>query len=335
MMQPTLRVVRSNVLVVLFSSANMRGLSMSRPSLRASCLHPSQRKRCRTSRSGHGRREIKFRKPCRQSVSCAAASQLKALVFDCDGVIVESEGLHREAYNAAFAHFNACIPGKQGNIEWSEEFYDELQNKVGGGKAKMRWYFGENGWPTSTEFQVPPQSEDEQAALIDALQDWKSLKYQDIIGTDAEARPGVMRLMDEARDAGIKVAVCSAATKSSVVHVVKSLLGDERFEALDCFLAGDDVPEKKPDPSIYTLAAKRLSVQPAECLVVEDSAIGLQAAVDAGMRCVITYTNSSKTQGFEGAEMIVRDLNADPHCVRIKDLVQAQDFLDDREVATP
>lgn len=61
----------------------------------------------------------------------------------------------------------------------------------------------------------------------------------------------------------------------------------------------------------------------------------LQAAVDAGMRCVITYTNSSKTQGFEGAEMIVRDLNADPHCVRIKDLVQAQDFLDDREVATP
>lgn len=57
-------------------------------------------------------------------------------------MIVESEGLHREAYNAAFAHFNACIPGKQGNIEWSEEFYDELQNKVGGGKAKMRWYFG-------------------------------------------------------------------------------------------------------------------------------------------------------------------------------------------------
>ena len=62
------------------------------------------------------------------------------------GVIVESEDIHREAYNAAFAHFKACIPGQQGNIEWSEEFYDELQNKVGGGKAKMRWFFG-NDWP--------------------------------------------------------------------------------------------------------------------------------------------------------------------------------------------
>lgn len=57
-------------------------------------------------------------------------------------MIVESEDLHREAYNAAFAHFKACIPGRQGNIEWSEEFYDDLQNTVGGGKAKMRWYFG-------------------------------------------------------------------------------------------------------------------------------------------------------------------------------------------------
>lgn len=49
-----------------------------------------------------------------------------------------------------------------------------------------------------------------------------------------------------------------------------------RLQALDCFLAGDDVPVKKPDPSIYTLAARRLGVQPAECLVIEDSAIGLQ-----------------------------------------------------------
>ena len=49
-------------------------------------------------------------------------------------------------------------------------------------------------------------------------------------GSDAQARPGIMRLVDEARQAGIKVAVCSAATKSSVIHVVKSVLGEERFQ---------------------------------------------------------------------------------------------------------
>ena len=58
------------------------------------------------------------------------------------GVIVESEDIHREAYNAAFAHFQARIGSEQKPIKWSEEFYDDLQNKVGGGKAKMRWYFG-------------------------------------------------------------------------------------------------------------------------------------------------------------------------------------------------
>ena len=60
-----------------------------------------------------------------------------------------------------------------------------------------------------------------------------------------------------------------------------------------------------------------------------------QAAVDAGMRCIITYTNSSQTQGFAGAEKIVCNLDADPHRVSIKDLLQAQDVLDDRETATP
>ncbi|DBB17786.1 TPA: hypothetical protein ACH3X3_002818 [Trebouxia sp. C0006] len=302
--------------------------------------------------------------------ACAAAGgdQLRALILDCDGVIVESEDLHREAYNAAFAHFKACV-GKQHVIDWSEEFYDDLQNKVGGGKAKMRWYFGEQGWPSSTMFSEAPRREEQQNALIDALQEWKSKKFQEIVaplcksmvrslhhplqylssmtmhttcqkmmantlrppGSDAEARPGIMRLMDEARQASIKVAVCSAATKSSVIHVVKSLLGEERFEALDVFLAGDDVPAKKPDPSIYTLAAERLGVQPSECLVVEDSAIGLQAAVDAGMRCIITYTNSSHSQGFSGAELIVSNLDAASHPVSIQSLLQSRELFDDRQ----
>lgn len=82
----------------------------------------------------------------RRSV-CAASSvessTIEALIFDCDGVIVESEGIHREAYNAAFQHFNVVCPGTSGPLVWTEEFYDMLQNKVGGGKPKMRWYFGE------------------------------------------------------------------------------------------------------------------------------------------------------------------------------------------------
>jgi beta-phosphoglucomutase-like phosphatase (HAD superfamily) len=60
--------------------------------------------------------------------------------------------------------------------------------------------------------------------------------------------------------------------------------------------AGDDVPKKKPDPLIYRVAAERLGVAPGDCCVVEDSMIGLQAALGAGMRCIITYTPSTKSQ---------------------------------------
>ncbi len=71
-----------------------------------------------------------------------------------------------------------------------------------------------------------------------------------------EARPGILELMDEAKAAGIPVAVCSAATKAACVFVVSTLLGPQRYGALDLFLAGDDVPVKKPDPTIY-LVRKR------------------------------------------------------------------------------
>ena len=121
-------------------------------------------------------------------------------------------------------------------------------------------------------------------------------------------RPGVIELMDAARAAGVPVAVCSASTKPAVVFVLGNLLGKERFEALDLFMAGDDVPLKKPDPTIYRVAAERLKVDPAKCIVVEDSLIGLKAALGAGMRCVITYTTGSVAQDFVGATAVLESL---------------------------
>lgn len=250
---------------------------------------------------------------------------MEALVFDCDGVIVESEDLHREAYNAAFKHFGLKIDNR--DVSWSEEYYDMLQNKVGGGKPKMRYHFGEHGWPSSNFLPHVPSEEGEQTSLIDALQDWKSDKYRDLIASDSvHARPGVMELLDEARAEGLKLAVCSAATKSSVAFCIKNLLGEQRYEALDCFLAGDDIPAKKPDPSIYKIASERLGVKPENCLVVEDSKIGLQAALGAGMPCLITYTRSTKSEDFQGAVRIVESLAK----VKLADLQSNDSVKDDR-----
>ncbi|KAL2343078.1 hypothetical protein Fmac_004363 [Flemingia macrophylla] len=253
------------------------------------------------------------------SVSASASHSLQALIFDCDGVILESEHLHRQAYNDAFVHFNVRCPSSSSPapLNWDVQFYDELQNLIGGGKPKMRWYFKEHGWPSSTLFASPPTNDQDRAMLIDTLQDWKTERYKDIIKSGTvKPRPGVLRLMDEARDAGKKLAVCSAATKSSVILCLENLIGLERFQSLDCFLAGDDVKEKKPDPSIYLTASKKLGISEKDCLVVEDSVIGLQAATKAGMSCVVTYTPSTAEQDFSEAIAIYPDLSN----VRLKDL---------------
>nr|XP_043606272.1 haloacid dehalogenase-like hydrolase domain-containing protein At4g39970 isoform X2 [Erigeron canadensis] len=231
------------------------------------------------------------------SSSTRTFAAMEALIFDCDGVILESEDLHRQAYNFAFQHFNVCCPSQPQPLNWDVHFYDILQNQIGGGKPKMRWYFKENGWPTSTIFSTPPETNTDRAKLIDTLQDWKTEKYKDIIKSGSvEPRPGVLRLMDEAKASGKKLAVCSAATKSSVILCLENLIGLDRFQGLDCFLAGDDVKEKKPDPSIYITASK--------------------AATKAGMSCVITYTSSTSNQDFTDAIAKFPDLSD----VRLKDL---------------
>ncbi|GLJ26627.1 hypothetical protein SUGI_0517560 [Cryptomeria japonica] len=249
-------------------------------------------------------------------------SELEALIFDCDGVILESEYIHRNAYNAAFAFFNVCCPTSSNLVVWDEEFYDQLQNQIGGGKPKMRWYFNKNGWPSSTILKNPPSNDSEKSMLIDTIQDWKTEKYKEIIRSgEIKPRPGVLQLMDEGRASGVKLAVCSAATKSSVVLCLESLLGLERFQQLDCFLAGDDVQTKKPAPTIYLEAAKRLGVSVKNCLVIEDSVIGLQAAVGAGMACVISYTSSTKDQDFASAKAIYPDMG-NVHLEDVKALLQ-------------
>ena len=168
------------------------------------------------------------------------------------------------------------------------------------------------GWPSSsTVLGGPCVTDADKDKLIDTLQDWKTEHYKELIESGQVApRPGVLRLMDEARAAGLMVAVCSAATKSAAVATVSSLLGPARWERLDCFLAGNDVAKLKPDPLIYNTACAKLGLHPAECVVIEDSTVGLNAATAAGMRCVITYTSTGKAEPFAEAAFVVSNLDA-------------------------
>lgn len=232
----------------------------------------------------------------------------KALIFDCDGVIVESEELHRVTYNQ-------CWAAEGLSFEWSVPFYEMLQNSIGGGREKMRWYFTEYGWPA----RVAGASDDPDVArrredLLDTLVKTKTALYRKLI-EDGEAvvRPGVLRLMDEAAHRGLRLAICSAANKEAVRVVLDRLVGPDRLAKFDLIIAGDMVSRKKPDPLIYNIAREKLQVSKEDCVVIEDSQIGLQAGLAAGMNVVITHTPYTKSQVFDGATAIYPGLGDPNH----------------------
>ena len=256
--------------------------------------------------------------PARRRRSRGATRRLAfdaALLFDCDGVLVETEELHRLAYNEAFAAFGLETAGAP--VEWSVAYYDKLQNTVGGGKPKMKYHFTETAkeWPTVSGRggRATATTLEEGMALIDDLQDYKTECYKRLVATTATARPGALELMDDAiRTPGLAVGICSASTRGGFEKVVDAIVGQERLARLDVVIAGDDVTHKKPDPEIYNLAAARLGVDKSRCVVVEDSLVGLRAAKAAEMACVITYTSSTADADFygEGADAALLDLSA-------------------------
>ena len=223
---------------------------------------------------------------------------MKTLIFDCDGVLVDTErDGHRVAFNKAFAE-------KGYEIEWDIELYGKLL-EVAGGKERMRHYFDNNGWPADAA---------DKDALIKELHKLKTDLFMQIIESgELPLRPGVARLVDEAIAANVALAICSTSNERAVNLVAGKLLGPERKARFSEILAGDVVSKKKPDPEIYNLASQRLGAEPSECVVVEDSRNGLLAAKAAGMRCLVTTNGYTKNEDFDEADLVVSELGDPPN----------------------
>lgn len=217
---------------------------------------------------------------------------MKALLFDCDGVLVDTErDGHRVAFNQAFAAMGL-------DVEWDVSLYGKLL-EISGGKERMHFFFSQRGWPPGVKNPT---------AFIQELHRLKTGFFMRIIEQrQMPLRPGVARLVDEAMAAGVQLAVCSTSNEQAVTTIVATLLGPERRRAFAIF-AGDIVPHKKPAPDIYLLACQRLGLPPTQCLVIEDSRNGLRAAKAAGMRCLITPSTYTRAEDFSEADLVVNDL---------------------------
>lgn len=220
-------------------------------------------------------------------------SNLQAILFDCDGVLVDTErDGHRVAFNKAFAELGL-------EDAWSPELYAKLL-EVAGGKERMRHYFKKVGWP---------EVEDRDAFIVDAHKR-KTAIFMELTASGAmSARPGLRELIMEALDNGVTVAVCSTSNVQAVRGIVDHVVGEALSHRIRVF-AGDMVPAKKPDPAIYQLALDDLSLNSARTVVVEDSNIGLRAAKAAGLRCIVTKSTYTVDEDFTAADLVVENLAA-------------------------
>ena len=222
-------------------------------------------------------------------------------------VDTERDG-HRVAFNRAFRDFGL-------DIDWDVSLYGRLLRQVAGGKERLHQYFEEIGWPDDAG--------DDRSGYVARLHGHKSLVFQRLVRDGAlSLRPGVNRIADEAHAAGIRLGVCTTAREESVLAVL-DLMGPERKARFEHVLAGDIVSRKKPDPEVYLLAAERFGLDPGECMVIEDSNIGMRSALGAGMNVVITTSSYTFDEDFSGARRVVEMLGDEPDInVTIEELIE-------------
>lgn len=216
-------------------------------------------------------------------------SKIKAVFFDQDGVIIDTErDGHRVSFNMTFKEFGFTD-------EWDVEYYHELL-QVGGGKERMKHHWKTKGFSK-------PLTEEEIDNLVKEMHKRKTALFVELIETGKlPLRPGIHRLMKEAMEAGLKIAVTTTSNEKAAKAVTETVLSDIKF---DLIIAGDMVSKKKPDPEIYNMALSKLGLNKDEAFVVEDSKNGLAAAKAAGLKTIVTTNHYTEREDVSAGDVIV------------------------------
>ena len=215
--------------------------------------------------------------------------KIKAVLFDQDGVIIDTErDGHRVSFNLTFKEFGFTD-------EWSVDYYHDLL-QIAGGKERMKHHLQTQGFSKP----VPP---DQVEDLIKEMHKRKTALFVELIETGKlPLRPGIHRFMKEAMQAGLKIGVCTTSNEQAARTVTGKILADIKF---DLVLAGDVVSKKKPDPEIYNLALSQTGLKPDEVIVVEDSKNGVLAAKAANTHVIVTTNYYTEKEDVSGGDIIV------------------------------
>ena len=216
---------------------------------------------------------------------------LQALLFDVDGTLADTErDGHRVAFNLAFREAGL-------DWEWDAALYGELL-AVTGGKERIRFYLEKY----NQDFEAPADLDN----FIAALHQAKTDHYTRLLSEGRiPLRPGVERLLREARKAGLRLAIATTTTPANVEALLVHTVGAESLGWFEVIAAGDIVPAKKPAPDIYFYALEEMELDPASCLAFEDSINGIRATHGANLKTIITVNDYTRDDDFSDAALVL------------------------------
>jgi len=234
---------------------------------------------------------------------------LRALLFDVDGTLADTERFgHRPAYNRAFKDLKL-------GFRWSAPLYRELLQLPGGRERLL--YFLDHHQPELGDYSDTVQQD--ASAWVERVHRLKSHYFDQYVRRGrVPLRPGVARLIGEAKAAGLQVALVSNASPASLQPVLRYALGAELLKAIDVVVGGEPGRRKKPAPDAYQHALRLLGRAPGECVAIEDSEMGLTAATAAGIATVITATSNTAHEDFTAAALVLDQLGDPGNPARVR-----------------
>jgi len=218
---------------------------------------------------------------------------LKAIIFDVDGTLANTEETHRQSFNSAFAEFGL-------DYRWSEQEYTKLLS-ISGGRERITAYL------KAQHFDIKGDIKLRDFAL--RLHQRKSEIYREkLVAGHIELRNGVLRLINEARQQGIKLGIATATCYENVKTLLQANLGNDGMTWFDVIVTSDIIKDKKPSPVVYQFALAELGLTPDTCIAIEDTTNGNRAARAAGLKTVITTHAFTVDNDFSGASLVIDQL---------------------------
>ena len=220
---------------------------------------------------------------------------IEAIIFDVDGTLAETEEAHRAAFNAAFRDRGL-------DWHWDRALYGRLL-QVAGGKERLRAFMAET--------ELEPAGGEPLDAFVAELHRAKTRHYTAAVAAGELAlRPGVAQLIEECRRSGVRLAIATTTSPENVAALLAVTLGPDGPGLFEVIAAGDSVAAKKPAPDVYLAALGDLATPAGACLAIEDSAIGLRAALGAGIATLVAPSAYTGDDDFSGALLVTPNLTA-------------------------